>query len=182
MDSYKFIEGVYVYFVTFTLTDWLPLFINPEPIEIVIESLKFCIAEKYLRVHAYVIMPSHIHMLVSDENFENDRLQNTLIEFRKFTGHKLADYIDRALAISLSTVTHITASQGRSRQVWQPGWHVEAVASEHFLLQKANYIHENPVRKGFVRLAKDWVHSSAGYWTNGENAEIPIAPVEISHK
>jgi len=182
MDSYKFVEGVHVYFVTFTLTDWLPVFIDPEPIEIVIDNLKFCIIEKHLRVHAYVIMPNHIHLIVSDKNLNNDRLQKTLIEFRKFTGHKLANYIDQALAISLSTVIHNAASSDRSRQVWQPGWHAEALASEYFLLQKANYIHENPVRKGLVRLVQDWVHSSASYWMNGENVEIPIAPVEISHK
>ena len=182
MDSYKFIEGVYLYFVTFTLTDWLPIFISPEPVEIVVDNLKFCITEKSLRVHAFVIMPNHIHLIVSDGNFDNDRLQKTLTEFRKFTGRKLADYIDRTLSVSLSTVTRNAASNDRSRQVWQPGWHAEGLASEHFLVQKANYIHENPVRKGLVRSAEDWVHSSACYWMNGESAEIPIAPIEISHK
>jgi len=181
MDSYKFVEGVYFYFVTFTLTDWLPIFISPEPIEIVVDNLKFCITEKSLQVHAYVVMPNHMHLIVSDETFDNERLQKTLTGFRKFTGHKLAGYIDRALLISLSTVTRNSASDDRSRQVWKPGWHAEALASEQFLVQKANYIHENPVRKGLVRSAEDWVHSSACYWTNRESAEIPIAPIVISH-
>ncbi len=42
MDSYKFIDGVYVYFVTFAIVDWLPVFIGPKPIEINNESLRFC--------------------------------------------------------------------------------------------------------------------------------------------
>ncbi len=46
MDSYKFIDGVYVYFVTFTTIDWLPVFVNPEPTNIVFESLVYCIKEK----------------------------------------------------------------------------------------------------------------------------------------
>jgi hypothetical protein len=39
VDSYKFIDGVYVYFVTFTVVDWQPVFIDPEPIEIINNSL-----------------------------------------------------------------------------------------------------------------------------------------------
>lgn len=177
MDSYNFIDGVYVYFVTFTLTDWLPVFINPEPIENIYDSLSFCIKEKQLNVHAYVIMPNHLHLIVSDKEYDNERLRKTLIAFRKYSGSHLADFIDNSLPISLSAIIRSTSSTDRTRQVWQPGWHAEALASEKFYLQKANYIHENPVRKGLVRLPEDWKHSSAGFWLNDEKAEIPIVPV-----
>ncbi|HHX08384.1 MAG TPA: transposase [Chloroflexi bacterium] len=176
MDSYKFIDGVYVYFVTFTIVDWLPVFINPEATEIVYDSLRFCHANKYLRIHAYVIMPNHVHLLVSDADFENERLGKTLTEFRKFTGNKLAEYIDANLSEALSQTTRAKQLNDRIRQVWQPGWHAEALASEQFLMQKLNYIHENPVKKGFVTLPEHWRHSSAGYWINGEIGEIPIVP------
>ena len=181
MDSYQFIDGVYVYFVTFTLTDWLPVFISPEPINIVIESLNFCIEKKFLRVHSFVIMPNHLHLIVSDQNYDNQRLQNALTEFRKYTGNRLAKYIDNALPDSLSIVIRNQAVKDRIRQVWQPGWHAEALATEKFLTQKINYIHENPARKGLVRSATDWLHSSASYWINGEESEVPIAPFEIDH-
>ncbi len=174
MDSYKFMPGVYVYFVTFTMVDWLPVFINPEPIKIITACLRFCITNKHLKLYAYVIMPNHIHMVVSDSKFNNSRLQETLTAFRKFSGHNLADYIDKALPESLSLVIHNTHLNDRKRQVWQSGWHAEGLVSEKFFHQKVNYIHENPVRKGYVRLPEDWVHSSAGYWLNGEEGEIPI--------
>ena len=70
MDGYLFFEGVYVYYVTFTVVDWLPIFITPEPINIIVDSLRFCIKEKFLRVHAYVIMPNHIHMVVFDAKYD----------------------------------------------------------------------------------------------------------------
>ena len=179
MDSYQFIDGVYVYFVTFTIVDWLPVFINPEPIDILINSLRYCISEKSLRVHAYVIMPNHLHLIVSDQDFDNDRLHKALTEFRKFTGSNLANYIDNHLTDSLSAIIRNTASNDRSRQVWQPGWHAEALESEKFLAQKTNYIHDNPVRKGFVHSAQDWLHSSASCWMTGENAEIPVTPINF---
>jgi putative transposase len=176
MDSYKFIDGVYVYFVTFTIIDWLPIFINPEPIEIITESLRYCINNKNLRIHAYVIMPNHIHLIVFDSNFDNDRLEKTLTAFRKFTGNKLANFIDNTLAESLSLVIRSKALTDRIRQVWRPGWHAEGLASESFLFQKMNYIHENPVRKGLVKFPEHWTHSSAAYWINEGESEIPIVP------
>ena len=181
MDSYQFIDGVYIYFVTFTLTDWLPVFISPEPTKIIIESLNFCIEKNFLRVHSYVIMPNHIHLIVSDQNYDNECLQKALTEFRKYTGNRLAKYIDNALSESLSLVIRNTAVNDRIRQVWQPGWRAEALATDKFLMQKINYIHENPVRKGLVRSAADWRHSSAAYWINGEESEVPIEPIEIDH-
>ena len=176
MDSYKFIDGVYVYFVTFTLVDWLPIFIDPESIKIINNSLRFCYANKHLSIHAYVIMPNHIHLIVSDADYDNERLGRTMTDFRKFTGNGLADYIDANLSEGLAQVTRGKQLNDRIRQVWQPGWHAEALATEQFLMQKLNYIHENPVRKGLVKLPEHWRHSSAGYWINGETGDIPIVP------
>jgi REP element-mobilizing transposase RayT len=174
MDGYKFMDGVFLYFVTFTTVNWLPVFINPEPIKIITDSLQFCIINKYLKVHAYVIMPNHIHLVISDAKFNNSRLHETLTSFRKYTGHNLADYIDKALPESQSMVIHNNALNDRNRQVWQSGWYAEGLLSERFFRQKVNYIHENPVRKGYVRLPEDWEHSSAGYWINGIEGEIPV--------
>jgi putative transposase len=177
MDGYEILEGVYVYFVTFTTIDWLPVFINPEPTQILLDSLNFCIANKNLRIHAYVIMPNHIHMIVYDAEFDNLRLQKTITSFRKFTGNKLANYVDHNFAKSISAVTRNQQLKDRARQIWQPGWHSEGLVSEKVLHQKIGYIHENPVRKGYVRLPEYWENSSAGFWIMGEEGKIPIVRV-----
>jgi len=174
MDAYQFQEGIFVYFVTFTITDWLPIFITPEAVQIIVESLRFCIEQKNLRINAYVIMPNHIHMIVFDEQFNNQRLKRTLIDFRKFTGHQLANYVDNHLSSSFSETIHNKILGDRCRQVWQPGWHAEGVVGEAFWEQKINYIHMNPVKKGFVNLPEHWRYSSAGYWLNGEDGDVPV--------
>ncbi|HSN95445.1 MAG TPA: hypothetical protein VLR89_10350 [Anaerolineaceae bacterium] len=178
MDRYKLVDGVYVYFVTFTVIDWLPVFINPEPTQIIVDSLLYCTREKGLRINAYVMMPNHLHMIVFDAKFANDRLEQTLVDFRKFTGRKLADYIENNLPDSLARVIRNTELADRERQVWQPGWHAEGLINENFWKQKMDYIHNNPVRKGYVRLPEEWRYSSAGYWLNGIEGDIPIVPVQ----
>jgi putative transposase len=177
MDGFTFMDGVYVYFVTFTIVDWLPIFINPEPINIIIDNLRFCIIEKHLRVYAYVIMPNHIHLVAFGANFSNSRLQKTLSEFRRFTGHRLANYVDKNLSESLVKVCSSGALSDRTKQIWQQGWHAEGLASERFLKQKVDYVHENPVRKGYVREPEHWMHSSAGFWFAGIESSIPIAEI-----
>ena len=174
MDAYQFQEGVFVYFVTFSITDWLSIFINPETIQIIIESLSFCIDKKHLRINAYVIMPNHIHMIVFDEELNTQRLKQTLMEFRKFTGHQLADYVDNHLPSTISAVIHNRNLEDRQRQVWQPGWHSEGIISEEFWEQKLNYIHMNPVKKRFVKYPEHWRYSSAGYWINGEAGDVAV--------
>jgi putative transposase len=178
MDSFKFVDGVYVYFVTFSVIDWLPVFVNPEPTQIIVDSLRYCIREKGLCINAYVIMPNHVHMIVFDEKFDNERLRHTLVDFRKFTGRKLASFIENNLPVSLAVVTRSKELTDRERRVWQPGWHAEGLVSENFWKQKMDYIHENPVRKGYVRLPEQWRYSSAGYWVDGEEGDIPVVPVQ----
>jgi len=52
MDRYKIIDNVGVYFITFTVVDWLPVFVDESPNSILIDSLKYCIDNKGLRVNA----------------------------------------------------------------------------------------------------------------------------------
>ena len=46
-------------------------------------------------------------------------------------------------------------------QFWQRTNMPELLINEDFYVEKANYIEQNPVRKGYVRKAEDWVYSSA---------------------
>ncbi len=42
MERYRIVEGAAVYFVTFSVVDWLPIFISEEPCRIITDSLRFC--------------------------------------------------------------------------------------------------------------------------------------------
>jgi len=175
MDRFQFIESVFVYYVTFTVVDWLPIFIKPDAIDVVNQSLLYCIETKGLKNHGYVIMPNHMHAIVSDKDYENIRLHSTLSEFRTFTGNRLAKLIDNHYPASWSQIIRNTAESDRARRFWQSGWHAEAVATREFFEQKLNYIHHNPVRAGLVDLPEYWMHSSACYWLLNEPCPVLIS-------
>ena len=46
-------------------------------------------------------------------------------------------------------------------QVWQEGSHPQEIYGEKMLIQKIDYIHNNPVRRGYVDEAREWRYSSA---------------------
>lgn len=62
---------------------------------------------------------------------------------------------------------HFISSKKEARKldqnykVWQDGFHPIGLQSEYFYQQKLNYIHENPVRKKYVRKPEHWFYSSA---------------------
>jgi hypothetical protein len=46
-------------------------------------------------------------------------------------------------------------------QVWQEGFHPQLIENEEMLTQKMEYIHYNPVRRGYVDYPESWRYSSA---------------------
>ncbi len=170
MERYRIVEGVGIYFVTFTIVEWMPVFIEEATCKIFTESLNFSIKNKRLGVNAYVIMPTHTHAILFDKDFDNERLKHTLDDLRKFTGRQLLDYADANLPNSFGQTFRENAKEDRQRKFWQSTQHPEGIFTEKFYRQKFNYIHLNPVRKGLVRSAVDWRFSSAGYWLGDGDA------------
>ena len=52
---------------------------------------------------------------------------------------------------------------------WQEGNHAIELYSEKFVWDKINYIHNNPVDAGFVKLAEEWIYSSASNYQEMES-------------
>ena len=146
------------------MAQWLPVFLGEEPCLIITESLNFCHREKGLRTNAFVIMPTHLHLIVTDADFDVKRLRQTLLDMRKFTGRRLADYCEEKMPAAFAQVLHSTQRTDRARQFWQQSRHPEAIWSPSFWKTKLDYLHDNPRRKGLVRDATHWRFSSAAYW------------------
>jgi len=164
MESFKITEGVAIYFLTFSVVEWLPVFTSEEPCLIITRSLNYCHREKNLRVNAFVIMPTHCHLIVFDSDFNVGRLQQTLQEMRKYTGRSMADYCDKVLPQAFKQTLNATRRTDRKRQFWQQSRHPVAIWSRNFWQTKIDYLHDNPRRKGLVWGSTDWRFSSAAHW------------------
>jgi len=174
MKPFRFNKDNSLYFCTDTVVGWQYVFTSPPFFDCIVESLKFCQERKGLRVHAYVIMPNHLHAILSAAN---QNLSDIVRDYKRFTSEKISALLQethsRALSSYFATAARI-AKKGNQSKIWQSGSHPETIESGRFFDQKLNYIHENPVRKGFVRNPEDWLYSSARNYFLNDHSIIKI--------
>jgi hypothetical protein len=65
-------------------------------------------------------------------------------------------------------------------KIWQEGYHPVAIKSKTFFNEKLDYIHYNPVKKGFVEKPEHWKYSSARNYLLGDDSLIVIDKIEWS--
>jgi REP element-mobilizing transposase RayT len=144
----------------------------------VADSLGFCHAHKQLGIDAFVIMPTHLHLIVFDREWDSTRLQQTLTDLRKFTGRELVKFCQTTMPGCFAAALAVAAGADREHRFWQPTRHPEHIESAKFHNQKRDYLHDNPRRKGLVWHPTHWRWSSARWYETGEDCDVPITPVE----
>jgi REP element-mobilizing transposase RayT len=175
MSRWKIIAGVNLYFITTTIVEWRSVFDTIPLFETIIESLKYCCANKRLHLHAYVIMPNHTHYIVSTDPPE--KLSDIMRDFNRFTSQRITEVLKEMRRDELLATFHQAAKEeGRGNQykVWQEGYHPIAIDSGDFFQQKLDYLHENPVRKGFVEKPENWLYSSARNYILDDHSIINV--------
>ena len=178
MKPFSITDLADLYFCTDTIVGWQNVFTSPEFFEVVIKSLDYCRVEKGLQVHGYVVMPNHVHTILS---FQDGNLSDILRDYKRFTSTKITELVVETNKIRLLKFFSTTAKRvgkGSTFKVWQSGSHPEAVTTREFLFQKLNYIHNNPVRKGYVALAEHWVYSSARNYLLNDHSILKIDLLE----
>ncbi len=179
MERYRFHSDGTLFYITFSVVDWLPVFVSEAACKIIVDSLNYCHRHKGLRTNAYVIMPTHMHAICFHESFAAKELERVLTDFRKFTGRELLDYCLKHAPASFTDVFRKAAGEDRERRFWQPSRHPVQIENEKFWQAKLDYLHANPCRKGLVNQPEYWRFSSAGYWLSGGTiaSEVLLTPI-----
>ena len=155
-----------LYFVTHTIVGWINLFDRECYKQILVENLKHCQEMEGLEIFAYVIMSNHIH-IIARRNNELD-LTELLGRFKSVTSKKFIKEIinnpqesRRDWLLYQFNYFANKNSQYDECHLWQYTNHPTELFSNNVILQKVNYIHENPVIAGIVNDATTYVYSSA---------------------
>lgn len=163
-EKYKFVDEDGMYFVTMTTVGWVDLFTRFELKHVIVDSLRYCQKEKGLIIHAWCLMPSHLHMIVSTKQ---EKLSDIMRDFKKFTSKELIKTIERInesrrgwiLELFGEVADHL--KRVRNYKVWQDGNHPVLLYSPTFTRQKLDYIHNNPVADEIVDEPEEYRYSSA---------------------
>lgn len=175
MSQWKVIPGVDLYFVTTTIVDWQYVFTAIPYYEIIIHGLKYCVGNKGLHLHAYVIMPNHAHYILSTDQGKD--LSDIMRDFNTHTSREITSMLKAEGRSDLLRIFADAAKldgRGNEFKVWQEGFHPVALQTEDFTKQKLNYLHNNPIRKGFVDYPEQWRYSSGRNCISDDHSIIKV--------
>ncbi|MBB4287216.1 REP-associated tyrosine transposase [Roseospira goensis] len=169
-SRYRILDPAAPHFLTCTVVGWLPLFSDPANARLVLDCLAHMQRQGRLTLFGYVILENHCHFVAQAED-----LARSVSAFKSFT----ATSIVKRLAVDRPAVLQgLRAEKDRHRidrehQVWQHGAHPKMIEGEAMMHQKLDYLHANPVRRGYVDDPVHWRYSSARTYA-GEEGLIPV--------
>lgn len=116
-------------------------------------------------------MPDHLHIITSGTltisktlQYLNGIISRRIISYLKEGGH----------ASSLKKLEREASARGHQYSLWDHHPNGKNLTSEPVLMEKVNYIHQNPVRAELVERAVDYRWSSAKQWMGIPLGEEPL--------
>ena len=174
------IEAEYPYFLTLTVIDWIDVFTRPYYRHILVDSLRYCIENKGLELYGWVVMSNHIHMIAAAT--ENFHLSDILRDFKKFTSKAITQAIQEEPESRKDwMLNRFSFAAANDRKVkdykfWPEGNEAKEIHTAHFLQQKLDYLHQNPVRAELVDEPHHYRYSSAIDYSGGKGL-LPVVLV-----
>jgi len=165
-SKYKFHSPDGIYFVSFSVVNWIDVFVRNIYKDILLESFIHCQKEKGLLIHAYVIMTSHVHMIISRNG--EFKLEDIMRDMKKITSFKIIGAImdnseesRKDWLLKMFEENGTKNSNNTKYQFWQQNNHPVELSDNKMIEQRLEYLHMNPVKSGFVSLPEEYVYSSA---------------------
>ena len=165
-SSYRVLYDPCPHFLTATVNHWLPIFTRPETVNIVLDSWRFLQREADFQLYGYVILENHLHLIAASENLSHD-----IQRFKSYTAKQIIAHLEQHSSTKLLELLAFFKRAHKKEttyQVWEEGSHPQIIESEAVMRQKLDYIHQNPVKRGYVDQPEQWRYSSARNYAGQE--------------
>jgi REP-associated tyrosine transposase len=180
---YRFYGGRDLHFLTFSCYQRQPFFADPAHCDLFLQMLERVRRRYRLVVLGYVVMPEHVHLLVSEPQRET---LSTAVQALKLGVVRSLKGFDRTedAVVPMSRKksetwgTPIVSVRKKSNRFWQARFYDFNVWTEKKRIEKLRYIHRNPVVRGLVASPEQWRWSSFR-WYSGEVGPVRINDTDI---
>ena len=146
----RFHQSRQSHFLTFSCYHRQPKFASSSRCELFLDCLEQTRRGFHLCVYGYVMMPEHVHLLVSEPE------TNSLADAMHF------------LKLSFTKRAHHAGS------FWQKRYYDRNVRDADEFTEKLRYIHRNPVKRGLVKTPANWPWSSFRHYALREVGAVEI--------
>ncbi len=135
LECFDYSDCDSVFFVTLCSYDKQQYFTRKEITKIIIDEIDFRVTcAREVTVFTYCVMPDHVHLLLKLKEEYGKSLHNWVAAFKRYTARAIGEQFD-------------------VRPLWQKNFYEHVVRKQESLEKIAQYIVDNPVRKGLV---DDW--------------------------
>ena len=150
------------HFITFSCYKRQPFLRTPESKDTVQQLLEQTRQRHGVCIVGYVLMPEHVHLLTDEP--ATSTLASFLQVFKQSTSRQLKPPTAKP-----------------SDQFWQRRYYDFNVSTHAKHIEKLQYIHRNPVKRGLVERPEDYRWSSFNHYATGEPGPIEIESEWTAH-
>jgi putative transposase len=145
------------HFLTFSCYHRLPLLAQMQMESAFLAALEQIRCRFQMRVYGYVVMPEHVHLLLSEPD-----------------GAMLSKAVQM-----LKNKVSLQARKAGKREAggtpfWQTRYYDHNVRNNEGFVAQLRYIHRNPVKRGLCSRPEDWQWSSFRAWALGEMGVVEV--------
>ncbi len=175
------------HFVTFCCYHRRRLLINDESRRIFESALERVRRGFRLQVYGYVVMPEHVHLLLSEPQRDDaglgtaplkpkDGLNGPPVGFKETTVGLLGEPKQRTLGDALKSLKQGVSRRliGDAEHFWQKRYYDCNIRDYPQFVEKLRYIHRNPVKAGLCERPEDWKWSSFRHYATGREGRVEI--------
>ena len=140
------------YFLTLTVKNWYYIFDRCNRWRILADALEHARENKKVEVCAYVFMLNHIHIIIATPD-----AAAFLHGFKRHTTRELR----KNIAAHEPNLLPLFAEKNGGFRLWKESNAPVRMDGLELFCQKARYVENNPVKKGYVARPEHWLWSSA---------------------
>lgn len=145
----------------------MPLLAKPQHRDLLLEVLEKVRRRYRFAVVGYVVMPEHIHLLLSEA--ERGNPSKVMQAIKQGFARRLLRKLRAACDERQASLWNIALDDGH---VWQARFYDFVVFTEKKRVEKLRYMHRNPVKRGLVLQPFQWPWSSYRHYADGERGVV----------
>lgn len=172
------------HFLTLQIVDWVDIFTRKIYKDQIVDALNYCVENKGLTIYGFVIMSNHIHLIAKSSE---KALSDVIRDFKSYTSKQMLAFVQSGKESRGKWMLRVFSESAKRHkrnanfQVWTHENHSIELFSADFFQNKLDYIHNNPVRAGWVSLPEHYIYSSAIDYS-GEIGLVKIEKAKVKWK
>jgi putative transposase len=155
----------HLHFITCSCYRRLPFLRNPRKRDLLLEILNSVRETYQFSLVGYVIMPEHIHVLMSEPKIGSP---GTVMQVFKQRVSRALRVKARRRASMNQMLLWQAVPEKAPKSFWQRRFYDFNVWTRRKRIEKLNYMHVNPVKRGLAAAPQLWLWSSYRFYQYGE--------------